>query len=582
MTEFETSILGMNNTTYTRRDVMSIYEYLKEQAGILSEGRWTDFSSGDIGSILLGLMAYLADNNNFQIDKTASELFLDTAVERTSIMSILKLIGYKPRHYESAFTTITLQANAETSDSTTLPAYTTFTNRENTITYTLLEPMLISRGVGSQVAYEGTRVTNTYTYSQITSDGKIYLPDYKIGTNTVQLMIPSISNSLIPRVEDIRFIAGIFAFSVHVDEYARVYVQLPSYWSETLADGSYCVITYLISQGEAGRIGANILTTSSQTTLIRSYDITNTVSEGGYFPETVDELKVNAPVHARTMDTIVTKRDFEELSEALSEIADVKCGDYNDDWTGYVQPGDAYKAKVLVLPSNPNEISIFVKDTESVEEEDLAKTSTTTYQLANFPVSQDYEVEINIGDVEYTTDGNNIVSGEGTVVGAIDYVTGEITSNEDNFFDNAVCSYSYELGTFSPSVSLLALKEYVDARRLSSLMITYEDPIRLTPDIRLNIYMDKDDLRVTSVATTVESYMKNIYGRESLGIGDSLYGSTIGKDLLNAFPYIDYLEVVDPDINIACGADEYIDMNACPFRIYVNDELIIDEWESGN
>lgn len=578
MADFENSILGMNNTTYTRRDVLSIYEYLKEQAGVLSEGRWTDFSSGDIGSILLGLMAYLADSNNFQIDKTASELFLDTAVERTSIMSMLKLIGYKPRHYESAYTTVTLEATTETQDSTTLPAYTTFVNKENTITYTLLEPMLISRGRGSQVAYEGTRVSNTFNYDQITIDGRIYLQDYKVGTNTVQLLIPSVSNSLIPRVDDVRFVAGIFAFSVHVDEYARVYVQLPSYWRDLLTAGAYCIVTYLVSQGEAGRIGENILVNSSQTSLTRSYTITNTISEGGYFPETVDELKVNAPIHARTMDTIVTKRDYEELARALPEIADVKCGDYNDDWTGYTQPADAYKAKVLVVPSNPNETSIFVEDTESVENETLSKVSSTSYQLAHYPVSETYQVSISIDNNIYYDFNGDIVDTDDNVVGTINYSTGSITSVENDFFDDAVCSYSYSLGTYSPSVSLLALKEYVDLRRLSSLMITYEDPVRLTPNIRLNVYMDKDDLRVASIATTVESYMKNIYGRESLGIGDSLYGSTIGKDLLNAFPYIDYLEVVDPDINIACGDDEYIDMNACKFRIFVNDELVIDEW----
>lgn len=496
------SILGMNNTTYTRRDVESIYEYLKEQAKVLSNGRWTDFSSGDIGSVLLGLMAYLADCNNFQIDKTASELFLDTAVERSSVMSMLKLIGYKPRHYESASTLITLTSTSESTGSTTLPRYTTFTNAEGTVTYTLLEPLVLANGTGSQRAFEGTRVSNTYTYGQITADGKIYLPDYKIGTNTVQLSIPSISNSLIPQVDDVRFYAGAFVYSVHVDEYAQVYIQLPSYWNSLLNESSYCIITYLISSGEAGRIGENILTSSKDTSLMYNYVITNTQSVGGYFPETVDELKVTAPRHARTMDTVVTKRDFEELALSLSEIASIKCGDYNDEWTGYVQPDDAYKCKVLVVPSNPNETSIYVEDEE-------------THELV-------------------------------------------------------------------PTVTLSTLKDFIDEHRLASLMITYEDPVRLTPNIRLNIYMAKDDLRVGTVAQTVESYMKALYGRESLGIGESLYGSVIGKDVLNAFPYIDYLEVVDPDINIEAAADEYIDMNSCKFKIYVNDELIIDEWEDNN
>ena len=35
---------------------------------------------------------------------------------------------------------------------------------------------------------------------------------------------------------------------------------------------------------------------------------------------------------------------------------------------------------------------------------------------------------------------------------------------------NNILNYVYNLGTYSPSVSLLALTEYVDARRLSSLM----------------------------------------------------------------------------------------------------------------
>ena len=131
-----------------------------------------------------------------------------------------------------------------------------------------------------------------------------------------------------------------------------------------------------------------------------------------------------------------------------------------------------------------------------------------------------------------------------------------------------------------PTVTLSILQEYIDQHRLASLMITYEDPTRLTPNIKLNIYTDPNDLRTQSVATTVESYMKALYGRESLEIGESLYGSVIGRDILNAFPYINYLEVVEPDFNIECGPSEYIDMNACKFRIYVNDELVIDEWNS--
>ena len=93
---------------YNRRDAYSILEYLKLQAEQLSEGRWTDFSDSDIGTVFLKLMSYLADMNNFQIDKVASELYLDTCTERASALALCALIGYEPRHYQSAYCDITV------------------------------------------------------------------------------------------------------------------------------------------------------------------------------------------------------------------------------------------------------------------------------------------------------------------------------------------------------------------------------------------------------------------------------------------------------------------------------------------
>lgn len=482
----------MNDTAYDRRDVESILNYLKSKAEELSEGRWTDFSSGDIGSVMLGLMAYLADANNFQIDKTASELFLDTAVERTSLMSLLKLIGYEPRHYLSAYTTVRLQ-NLNSQTTTIIPAYSTFTNNEGTITYTSLEDIQINNGTGYGIVYEGIRRVAQFTYDQITRDGKVYLPDYKLGMNTIQLRIPGVSNTVIQRVDDVRFSAGDFTYSAHVDENAQVYIQLPTYWTDLLTDNSIIYVSYLLTNGEAGRIGANILTVAGTgVTLLNSYVITNPeASEGGYFPETTDEIRLHAPRQARTMLTIVTKKDMEDLVHNIPEISSIKCGDYNDTWTGYIQPQDAYKAKVLAVPSNPLETSLFS-------------------------------------------------SGQ-------------------------------------PTNTLNKLKSYVDERRLASLMIYYEDPGRITPNIVLDIYTDEDDLRTATIATNVESFMKTAYGRNNLGIGQSLYGSVIGRDLLNIFPEITYVEVHAPEHNIPCAQNQYIDMYYAKFKINVNDVTIIDE-----
>lgn len=658
----------MNNTTYTRRDVTSIYEYLKEQAAELSNGRWTDFSSGDIGSILLGLMAYLADQNNFQLDKTASELFLDTALERSTIMAMLKLVGYEPRHYESARVSIELTPlGANDTISTIIPAYTIFTNAENTITYQNLLPIIISNGRGTcDEVYEGTRVQTTYQYSDITADGRIYLSDYKVGINTVQLYIPSVSSSLIERVENVKFSDGDFVFSVHVSEDGLVYIQLPSFWTDLLNSTATLRVSYLLSSGEAGRIGANILTKIVGNGLASQFSVTNPAqATGGFFPETVDEIKVSAPVHVRTMDTIVTKKDLNELAMSTEEtalIAQVKAGDYNDHWTGYIQPDDAYKCKVLAVPFNRNETSIYAQDsnlyfkytginegknmfnpnwynilssyglTVSLYDRHLVITGTATANVTiTFTIPENTFDNANSYIYVKSDSGINSLTFTGVTTinptssftkttanlhsctgGTITILNGTVLENAGLYIDirkdnvsiseyiyqpytggqavEAVYWYDrdnhvlyddmYEVSdvplstlTLQYSDSTKSLIKYIDERRLAGLMFTYEDPIRVVPNIRLNIYTNPDDLRTQTIASQVKQFMQENYYRDKLGIGESLPGAVIGKDLLNRFDVINYIEVVEPDINITCDENEYIDMYYANFKIYVNDVL---------
>lgn len=664
----------MNNTTYTRRDVTSIYEYLKEQAAELSNGRWTDFSSGDIGSILLGLMAYLADQNNFQLDKTASELFLDTALERSSLMAMLKLVGYEPRHYESARVSVEINTADGSTATTLIPAYTLFTNNEGTIIYQNLYPIILSNGKGvSDEVYEGTRVQATYQYGDITADGKIYLPDYKIGMNTVQLFIPSVSSSLIERVDNVKFSDGDFVFSVHVSEDGLVYIQLPSFWTDLLNSTATLRVSYLLCNGEAGRIGAGILTKiNSDLNLSVQLTVTNPAqSVGGFFPETVDEIKISAPIHVRTMDTIVTKKDLNELAmstEETSLTAQIKAGDYNDEWTGYTQPNDAYKCKILAVPFNRNETSIYAQDNNlyfkytgiipgnnifnpnwyniqnvnglvvsiydnhllitgtasadtSIEfaipentfdnetkyiytKSDNGVTSIIFTDVANItPTDSFQKTEANL----YGCTGGTVFIARGTILdGCKVYIdirndepdtfiyepyTGGVPTEATYWYDkdtNILYDEMYEesdvpLNTLSLqySDSTKALMNYIDERRLASLMFTYEDPGRVVPNIELNIYTNPDDLRTKTIASQVKQFMQEHYYRDKLGIGESLPGSVIGKDLLNRFDVINYIEVVEPGMNITCEENEYIDMYYAKFKIYVNDVLSdINEYDN--
>lgn len=553
-----------NKLSFERRTSEEIFEWLKVKASELSEGRWTDFTAGDIGSVLLGLMSYLADINNFQIDKTVSELFLDTAVERSSIMSILKLIGYQPRHYLSASTTLTFTAD-EGVNNVIIPKYSTFTNDQGTITYTLLESAFIYSGKGEAKAMEGTRVVTNYGYSQISNDGKLFLEDYKLGINTVELFISGVTSGeeSILRVDDVRYSAGDFAFSVHVNEYGQVYVQLPTYWTDLITEQSQISISYLLTSGEAGRVGANIITKpSSNLSLSNTYVITNPeASTGGYFPETADELRLNAPKHARTMDTLVTKKDLKDLVYSLPIIADIKAGDYNDPWTNYVQPeepygtdvNDAYKCKVLATPFNVEETSLYEDLYEWVLKKRLQDGETYEGSDGTF--------------ITYSVDPSTLNE--------------ELYMIDDSFKDEEGLRdiYEYEVVVEnSPTSTLKQLRELINSRRVAGLYMEYVDPSRIVPDIEIKIYMDKNDLRKQTIASSVKEFMKQIYNRTYCKIGRSLHYSVIGRDIHTAFPQIEYVEITNPIEIIKAEEDEYIDMIYARFKIYVNDELIVEEF----
>lgn len=77
---------------YTDKD----YESLRRAMLELARQRlpeWTDHSANDPGVVLLELLAYMGDLILYYQDRIANESFLDTAVERRSVINLLRLIG---------------------------------------------------------------------------------------------------------------------------------------------------------------------------------------------------------------------------------------------------------------------------------------------------------------------------------------------------------------------------------------------------------------------------------------------------------------------------------------------------------
>lgn len=85
---------GQSRIDYTNKDYASLREDMLELAREKLPA-WTDHSPNDLGVTLLELIAYVGDVNLHYLDWLANESYLETAVERRSVLNLLRLIGYE-------------------------------------------------------------------------------------------------------------------------------------------------------------------------------------------------------------------------------------------------------------------------------------------------------------------------------------------------------------------------------------------------------------------------------------------------------------------------------------------------------
>jgi len=111
---------------YTSRDYKSIRTMLVGLAkGYLPDWQ-TVGNTGDFGTLLLELYAYVGDVMNYYIDRVAAEAFLGTAVRRQSVLYIADMLGYRPMGQRAATVPVTFTWTWDTENLTNgqLPVYT--------------------------------------------------------------------------------------------------------------------------------------------------------------------------------------------------------------------------------------------------------------------------------------------------------------------------------------------------------------------------------------------------------------------------------------------------------------------------
>lgn len=297
----------------------SLKNYLKSQQ------RFKDYDfDGSNMSVLLDILSYNSYHNAFYLNMVATEMFLDSAELRDSIISHAKELNYVPRSSTSATANVSIKIT--TSDGTKgiiIPKYTTFTGRigSNTFTFSTNSAYFVTSDTNEIYAnniplYEGVLTNDQFVVGNDLQ--KFVLSNPSIDTTSLFVTVIEDSGSVTFNYKkatslfDLNANSEVFFLQATTDDkYEIVFGDGVS--GRKPKHGAVININYRISSGD----DANSIRSLSVDGPISGQSnvaiVVNGSTQGGSPAETSESIRLNAPRHFTTQERAVTAEDYETL-----------------------------------------------------------------------------------------------------------------------------------------------------------------------------------------------------------------------------------------------------------------------------
>lgn len=302
----------------------SLKTYLQSQAQFKD---W-DWDGSNL-SVLIDLLAYNTFQNAFYLNMVSSEMFLDSAQMRDSIISHAKELNYTPRSTLSSIANISLQiTTGDGSQAITIPKYTSFTGRIGSNTYTFTTN-------SSYTAVSNTNVI--YANNILVYEGIVTTEQFVVNQQDDQQIMFTLSN---PNIDT----SSLYVNAIEDGGSNTIYYQPATslfglnsnstvYFIQAGPQGKYQLLfgdnvtgrqpknsgiisaEYRISNGSLANKIATLIpngTIGGQANVILTI---NQGSTGGSFAESTQSVKFNAPRAFAAQERAVTESDYVTLLE---------------------------------------------------------------------------------------------------------------------------------------------------------------------------------------------------------------------------------------------------------------------------
>jgi hypothetical protein len=280
---------------------------------------------GSALSVLLDILSYNTQYNAYYLNMVANEMFLDSAIQRESVVSLAKLLNYTPKSSIAPEATINVLVNQVTDASLTLPKNTPFlsenidgvnysfvTTDSSTVAVSgqqaLFSNVTIKQGIVASISYEVDSTTNpTYTFS---------IPDENVDTTTLLVSVQqSVSNTtyeIFTKASDVLLLTGdstVYFLQESVNGLYEINFG-DGILGKKLVDGNIVNLSYLSTNGSAAA-GANSFINMDAIGGFSNVAVTSVQPASfGQDKETIDSIKFQAPKSFSAQKRAVTKEDY--------------------------------------------------------------------------------------------------------------------------------------------------------------------------------------------------------------------------------------------------------------------------------
>ena len=290
-----------------------------------NQDRFADYDfEGSNMNVLLDLLAYNTFYNNYYYNMAISEMFLDSAQERNSMISHAKELNYLPRSRRSAKAVVTFNITAtQSSNFFVIPKDTKISGKCGNVTFTFLTEKAYT-AVTTQVAVIINGVVQPRTYTA--TDVEVF--QGRLITETLDISDTTLSNKMIDtrslyvevNEEEYVYKTDIFGitatdkvFYLQPEEDEKYSLQFgQDKFGKQPTAGDTITAKYRISSAEEAN-GVTSMTSNGLAGAANVSIVVTTPSNGGLSAETVESIRAFAPKALQVQERAVTTRDYEIL-----------------------------------------------------------------------------------------------------------------------------------------------------------------------------------------------------------------------------------------------------------------------------